>query len=296
MGKIHLTHEKITKLKYINKDNLKSGTYNFPDFLAIGPQRTGTTWLFKNLQSHPQIFIPPEKELYFFNSLLEVNRTKLFSSDRLEWYSSKFAINIRVFLEKIARDVKTFKKLNISDLNYKEFCSFSLTGEMTASYAAMEECLINEIIILNPDIKIILLIRNPIDRAWSHARKKFSKNAKCSFSEINFKDFVNFYMNDYQVRCGMYSENIMKWSKYVRPENIFIDFFDDIGKNPKYLLTKIFSFLNVSYSEKILNDFKLNKIINPAINEEIPILHKELLLKLFDDEIHRLNKKFNLNW
>jgi hypothetical protein len=40
----------------------------FPDFLIIGPQRTGTTWLHAHLRFHPQIFLSEPKELYFFSS------------------------------------------------------------------------------------------------------------------------------------------------------------------------------------------------------------------------------------
>ena len=46
-----------------------SGARPLPDFLIIGPQRTGTTWLHAHLRFHPQIFLSEPKELYFFSSL-----------------------------------------------------------------------------------------------------------------------------------------------------------------------------------------------------------------------------------
>src|SRR5512147_848625 len=57
----------------------------FPDFLIIGPQRTGTTWLHAHLRFHPQIFLSEPKELYFFSSL-ERRDSKRFVSDQLAWY------------------------------------------------------------------------------------------------------------------------------------------------------------------------------------------------------------------
>src|SRR3990172_4024171 len=41
----------------------------FPDFLIVGPQRTGTTWLHAHLRSHPEIMLAEPKELFFFSSL-----------------------------------------------------------------------------------------------------------------------------------------------------------------------------------------------------------------------------------
>jgi hypothetical protein len=42
----------------------------FPDFLIIGAQKAGTTWLHRNIQTHPQIWMPKEKELHYFDEKL----------------------------------------------------------------------------------------------------------------------------------------------------------------------------------------------------------------------------------
>jgi hypothetical protein len=39
-----------------------------PNFLVIGAARSGTTWISKNLELHPEIYIPRKKELHFFDS------------------------------------------------------------------------------------------------------------------------------------------------------------------------------------------------------------------------------------
>ena len=39
----------------------------FPDFLGIGAQKAGTTWLHENLRRHPELFLPEEKELHYFD-------------------------------------------------------------------------------------------------------------------------------------------------------------------------------------------------------------------------------------
>src|SRR5687768_7817210 len=47
------------------------GIVTFPDFIAIGAQKAGTTWLHRNLQAHPQIYMPREKELHYFDEKLK---------------------------------------------------------------------------------------------------------------------------------------------------------------------------------------------------------------------------------
>ncbi|MGQ3686307.1 MAG: sulfotransferase domain-containing protein [Candidatus Loosdrechtia sp.] len=299
MAKIQLTDEILPKLKYINKKGLKEGTYYFPDFLIIGPQRTGTTWLSNNLVINPQIFIPFQKEFFFFNALIKKRKEDMYTSDRLEWYSNKFSPRIsNVILTYLKYNIKnfmTFKRLEVGNMNLIKCFHSRVMGESTASYAAMEECLINEIVVLNPDIKIIMLIRNPIDRAWSHAKKDLLKWQRKSFPEIKFSDFENFYNDEYILRCGKYTEIIEMWNKYIKQENFFIGVFDDIIKNPKDLLMRIFKFLEVRCNEKVIARFS-ETVINSTPEKEMPEIHRDYLKKLFENEISKLNKMFNLDW
>lgn len=122
----------------------------FPDFLIVGPQRTGTTWLAQNIKNHPQIIFSQPKELFFFNSLPKSH--PFYTSNDLTWYLKHF-------------EQKWILK-NYRDLFYKK-----IRGEGTASYAAMSKDSINNVVKLNPDIKVIVMARNPVKRAWAHAKK-----------------------------------------------------------------------------------------------------------------------------
>ncbi len=65
----------------------------------------------------------------------------------------------------------TFKRNYDSLRKVGRLYSPRIRGEATASYAALPEEVIREIATLNPEIKAILMIRDPLERAWSHARK-----------------------------------------------------------------------------------------------------------------------------
>src|SRR5215210_7222727 len=53
------------------------GVVTFPDFIGIGAQKAGTTWLHRNLQAHPQIWMPKEKELHYFDEKIRVKPSLL---------------------------------------------------------------------------------------------------------------------------------------------------------------------------------------------------------------------------
>lgn len=301
MSKIFLTKEMISMLKHVATDQLTSGKYNFPDFMIIGPQRTGTTWLQQNLINHPQIFMPPEKELFFFSNLIVNGTNKNYSSDRLEWYSKQFATNsVYLITHFIKENIKTLiNRKNFSGLlarTMKYFGEDLVKGEATASYAAMDESMIREVITLRPDIKIIMFVRHPYDRAWSHAKKDLAREKKRKLEDVSIDEFRNFFLSDYQVRCGLYTGLMDTWRKYVKDGNLFIGFFDDIRKDPGEILKKVFVFLGVPAGDEYIEKQISTSVINPTVNTPIPEEHKKILKMLFSEEINRLNAMFGLEW
>ncbi|MEM8781015.1 MAG: sulfotransferase, partial [Cyanobacteria bacterium P01_G01_bin.49] len=158
MSKIN--QDVLAKMDGITLLNKNVNLRNFPDFLILGPQRTGSTWLHRNLKLHPQVFLTTPKEIFFFN-LVKSPEHHLYQSNDLEWY-----------LEFYHESFKSYLKNNLNSLQkYGELYRPKVRGEATASYATMSRDLIENVVRLNPNIKAILLIRNPIIRAWSHAKK-----------------------------------------------------------------------------------------------------------------------------
>lgn len=299
MATVIINKKSKNDLKCIKTKDLNSGNYNFPDFLIIGPQRTGTTWLHHNLVFHPQIFMPLEKELFFFNNLSASEAQNKFTSDRLEWYSKKFCVsnpaNISYLLKECLKNYSTGVSGILERL--KTFFSGSLVkGEATASYAVMDETIIQDIVTLNPSMKVIMFIRHPYERAWSHAKKDLMREKNRPFEEISYDEITNFFAQDYQVRCGHYTEIMSKWEKYLQKDSFYIGIFDQIKESPLQLLLDIFNFLGVSSHKKYIKNQTAEKKINPTASRPIPKKYQEVLQKYFGEEIKLLNAKFNLNW
>lgn len=102
-----------------------------PDFLGIGAQKAGTTWLHENLCHHPDLYLPEPKELHYF-----------------DW---GFHRSLRHY----------------SDI-FKRGCN-RVKGEITPGYSIIPVERMRFIRTIMPDVRLIFLMRNPIDRAWSQA-------------------------------------------------------------------------------------------------------------------------------
>jgi hypothetical protein len=198
------------------------------DFIGVGVQKSATTWIFNNLLDHPEICGPEMKETGFF----------------MNKYSSPFVAGKRKitdFAEK--RNIEDYEKLY-------SHCENKIKGEFTPCYLYYEETL-PLIKKYNPDVKIILCIRNPIDRAFSHYLNEFYRlNLKVTFSEATKID-------DEILKKGLYSKQIQRLFSLFNKNQIFICFYDDIFKDPVLFIQKIYSFLGVNskYNPVLVNSF-----------------------------------------
>ena len=256
----------------------------FPDFLIIGPQRTGTTWLHAHLRFHPQIFLSEPKELYFFSSL-ETRDPKRFVSDQLDWY-------LRFFREPLwLRAAKTA----INARRHRELYRPIVRGEATASYAAMAPAIIDDIVALKPDIRAILMLRHPIDRAWSHAKKDLVRNRKRKFDDVAPDEFRAFFADAYQRRCAQYVELADTWGSRLQPGHLFVGVFDQIATRPEEMLLDVMRFLGVRADRRYIDPGAGNPV-NPTAATRIPAEHRQYLEELLGDDLRKARERFGVAW
>ena len=159
-----------------------------PDFLVIGVQKGGTSWLFDQLRQHPKVWMPPFKELQFFNhEFIPSHRTWTTSHcdkalAKLARKKTKFVGKARKelwkeYIEKISRDPKPSLEW------YKDCFSFPTKpgvtrGDISPAYCTIPEEGVAFAKDLLPDARIIMIVRNPHKRLISHVRMKISRS-KC---------------------------------------------------------------------------------------------------------------------
>lgn len=271
------------RLRYVRARGDEDLT-RFPDFLIIGPQRTGTTWLHAHLRFHPQILLSEPKELYFFSSL-EQRDPKRFVSDQLAWYLRRF------------RDPpwRRLAKTAICLRRHRELYRPVVRGEATASYAAVAPAVIDDVVALKPEIRAILMIRHPIDRAWSHAKKDLVRNRRRRFEDVGADEFRAFFAAPYQRRCAQYAELADAWGSRLRPGHLFVGVFDQIATRPAEMLLDVMRFLGVRADRRYIDPDAKNPV-NPTAATRIPAEHRQYLYDLLGADLQRARERFGVEW
>ncbi len=270
----------LERLRHVRVSDPQVSLDAFPDFLIIGPQRTGTTWLHANLREHPEIFMSEPKELFFFSRLKTPGHPR-FQSDDLCWYLSCFQDPL---WRRALRQALCIKQ-------HGRAFRPKVKGEATASYAALDHDVIEEIALLNPRLKAIMMVRNPIDRAWSHATKDLVRNQQRKLSEVSDREFEEFFSDPYQLRCAAYSANLANWRDCLGEKQVLVGKFDDVAARPEQLLVEVMNFLGVSSQQRYLGSLA-RSTVNPAGSREIPAKQKALLESLLATEMQDWRENF----
>ena len=272
MKPAHLTpdiHRQLTRVTTAAPD---ASLRHFPDFLILGPQRTGTTWIYHNLKRHPCVFLPPDKELYYFSTLGKSGHPK-FRFVHLEDYLAVMADSPRSWLK------KSYDSLRKSARLYHP----AVRGEATASYAAQPPEVIRDICLLNPEVKAILMVRDPVARAWSHGRKDLPRD-DANPGGINLEALAGFLDGAEQRMLGRYRAMIENWTACLRPGHLLVGDFPAISKEPEELLSRVHTFLGLPAGRRFYGRH-LRERINPSAQGAVPPEVDELLRRELAEEI-----------
>lgn len=260
----------------------------FPTFLIAGPQRTGSTWIYKQLEDHPQIQMTDPKEVYFFN-LLRIPNHPQHRTDSLDSYLEYF----RLSPEELARRNEKCQRLFGCPYEPKA------RGDATASYAAgITEDRMQELVRLAPDLKVVVTVRNPIERAWSHAKLVVERERGHRMAEEPPQEIDRILNWEYHVACGMYSQIHDRWSRHLRPGNLCFRPFEDIRDRPKQLLLDLMAFLDIDVDSRYLSKEAMAGANATEASAHIPERHRQLLDDMYREEIETLRSRFGfgLDW
>jgi hypothetical protein len=270
------------------------------DFLGIGAQKAATSWLEKNMRNHPAIWLPPRKELHYFDRL---SKNALPSNSLIERFFGKDnkSKNFRMgFIRDlgsgiIRRDLKITRWVfnyyfgQWNDLWYQSLFRMGegkLKGEITPAYSTLDLNEVRKIQRLFPDLKIIFIMRNPVERAWSHVRFEWSRGALSNINDVDkIKKFVE---SPSQSLRSDYVRTINIWTSCFPIEQIHVGFYDKILNDSRGFLQEICGFLGVdkdifSSSKPLINKVNVSKTF------EIPIEIKYFLAEKYYPEIQKLN-------
>jgi len=285
----------------------------FPNFLCIGAQRSGTTWLHYNLQQHPEIWLPPLKELHYFDEVemirslpsSEVSAYKLRRYKRHWWLISKSIKQKKKaeIIEPSLQMLRWYWKYFIGPRNDRWYSSLfemgkgKKIGEITPEYGPLNLESVKHIRELMPNTKIIFLMRNPIDRAWSHALKSV-RDKKRSIESVSEAEFKQHFDCNLSRKKSDYRSILETWRTCYPEEQIFTAFFEEVTECPEDLLVRIINFIGVESSFDRFDKTSYNKI-NSTKNTGIPQDFARYLSRIYYQEIEELNRYlggYSHNW
>lgn len=222
------------------------------NFLGIGAQKAGTTWLYTQLSRHPDIHFPLAKEAHYWN--------KKFPQRSVTEYLSNF--------------------------RHKNKCE----GEITPAYSHLPSETIAAIYNELPQLKIIYILRNPIDRAWSSAQMALAR-AEMEFDEASDAWFIDHFNSKGSRMRGSYEHCLKNWYNTFGHAAVLVLFYEDIQSRPERILDLCCQHLSVdTFSEEDLRKMPLRKKIFAGKQHILRPALRQHLVNLYAGEIRSLSE------
>ncbi len=190
-----------------------------PNFLVIGAQKCGTSWLARMLKQHPEVLTPDLKEVHFFNKTYNYEKG-------IDWYREKF------------QEYNGQKAVGEFTPNY--FWTSSDEREIAESQRTSD---IPKLVHSHyPDLKLIVCLRNPLDRAVS-AYYQHIKDRRVSPSQRLSEVQDRFGITT----MGFYDVHLQEWLKYYPFDRFLVLLYEeDIVENKQETLRKTYEFLGIN--------------------------------------------------
>jgi hypothetical protein len=253
-----------------------------PEFIIIGAQKCGTSSLCSYLFRHPQVKPARRKEIHYFDSPEYALGTR--------WYKAHFPLK--------------------TGLNHGNTAGHVITGEASPYYLCYPHApqRIHELV---PRAKLIIMLRNPVDRALSHYNHQVRKGRE----QLSFEDAIvaeperikgekermladpNYYSHNYwgfsYLTRGHYAEQIENWLKLFPGEQMLFISSEDFFANPKDIYHETLEFLGLENHD--LPEYKKQ---NSGSYSNMPERTRQQLLDYFEPHNTRLENLLerNFNW
>lgn len=203
-----------------------------PAYLIVGAMKAGTTFLHEYLVQHPSCAAPAEKELHFFDNNFERGT---------RWYRSRFPIRPWMQTRRGRRMISG------------EASPYYFFHPLAAA-RAREVC---------PRARIIVLLRDPVDRAYSH----YKQNVRAGFESLSFADALHaeagrlageearliaqpgYYSSAHQTHSymarGDYAPQLTRWFDAFGRSNVLVLQSERLWEKPAMVYAKVVSFLGL---------------------------------------------------
>jgi len=270
--------------------------YKLPNFFIVGAAKSGTTALYYYLKQHPEIYMSPIKEPNYFAKDINVD---LFRED----YKREALIDTKKYFSK-----SKLKELHLAFITnfedylqlFREVNNEKAIGECSNSYL-YSKVAAKEIRKLIPNVKIIMILRNPIERAYSHylmnlrdgrtSEKDFIKEVLADFN----KSYKGWGISHLYIELGLYYEQVKRYLESFPRQNVKIILYENFKNYPEEILKEIFEFLNVdkNYLPNLGQKYNVSAIPKyPKFNQIVKKVYIRLKSFIPEKISNNLKKKY----
>ncbi|WP_134681298.1 sulfotransferase family protein [Paracoccus ravus] len=222
-----------------------------PDFLGIGAQKAGTTWLSQMLSQREDIWTPPFKEVQFFNHRYveehrqwlpwHFKRAKQNIQKRWEASGEEMPDDLRRYLNRVTREPM------FTNHWYKMVFAPAPEGartlDITPEYSTLPEEGVEFVAKFLPEAKFIYIIRHPVDRAVSQLKMNLTrKRRKPGSVEEWLAEVEDPVLTD----RGDYMTYVPRWNAHFGPDRLLYLPFGVIARDPLGFLRRVESFLGLT--------------------------------------------------
>lgn len=224
---------------------------SLPTFLCIGAQKAGTSWLFTKLQQHPQIWMPPVKELHYFDHL--------FVPENRRWTAGHIRRSVK---QSIKWHVNHVEEINLDHIAYmtsladqsiftedwykrcfkRPMAQGKVLGDITPEYCMIPAEGIAYLRQLLGAVKIIYIVRDPLDRALSQVRMNAERRGLGGAGT----DWLSLAREPDVATRGAYATYVPRWQKAFPKDDILFVPYGRIGKDPEGVMRAIETLIGVN--------------------------------------------------
>ena len=241
--------------------NHNNNAIKLPDIFLVGAAKSGTTTIASILDQHPKISIPRKEPGFFSHMNKKFEEIDAVERDRQ--------------LTKIADYINLYK--NVRDEDLIADCSVKYLVTHKDSIKNIKE-VYGE---LSQELKIIIIIRNPIDRAFSH----YNMLLKNSYETLSFEEAIlpenaakrrHLRLGFDYINFGLYYSQIKAFKDNFKHVKVFL--FEDL-KNIESLNKDLFQYLNINLPDKIDTSISLNPSGIPKHRWLIKLVREDSFIK-----------------
>ena len=274
-----------------------SATSRSPDFLVVGPEKTGTTWIDRQLRQHPEVGLPPVKELAYFweaSSRPDEGALTRLATGR-HWHHERYRRYLRYRAAQALRHPRSAWS-NRTRLGWDRRYLFGrrddewyrrcfdglegLTGDISPQYFFLPEPAIAHIHGVCPHAKVLVTLREPADWIWSFARMQRKKRGA---TDAEIDAFV-----DRKIATNSFSRSCARWLDLYPEGRVRILFYETLRDDPWRFYVELCDFLGLEPRDDLRE--QLGRRVNEGQREAVPARLRERIAQGWREDVAALER------